>query len=87
MLASVAVVVATLFGSPATALAEPIFGGFGGSKSATLEMKVQCCHASGICSLASPKPLPGGDDVWLVRLCCWARAFEKVAFACADASG
>jgi hypothetical protein len=45
MLASVAVVVATLFGSPATALAEPIFGGFGGSRSATLEMKVHHCHA------------------------------------------
>lgn len=48
MLASVAVVVATLFGSPATALAEPIFGGFGGSKPATLEMKVHYHHAWGL---------------------------------------
>lgn len=43
MLASVAMVVATLFGTPTAALAEPMFGGgFGGAKPATLEMKVGC---------------------------------------------
>lgn len=40
MLASVAVVMATFFGSPESAIAEPLFGGFGGARQATLEMKV-----------------------------------------------
>lgn len=40
MLASVALVMATFFSSADAALAEPLFGGFGGAKPATLEMKV-----------------------------------------------
>ena len=40
MLAGAAVLVATVLGSPATALADPVFGGFAGTRPATLEMKV-----------------------------------------------